>query len=88
MPLFLLKFQRLKVLWVGCWSIALFVGVLCHVPGWAVEKFDWSTVLAIPPGTHQITGNQILHFIPRALEDGAFERVKAPGFHDRRGGQY
>lgn len=29
---------------------------------WAAEKFDWSQVLAIPPGTNQTAGNQILHF--------------------------
>ncbi len=36
--------------------------VICQVTGWAVEKFDWSAVLTIPPGTNQTTGNQILHF--------------------------
>lgn len=36
--------------------------LICQAPVWAVEKFDWSTILAIPPGTNQTTGNQILHF--------------------------
>ena len=30
--------------------------------GWGGEKFDWSKVLNIPPGSDQIGGNQILHF--------------------------
>lgn len=34
----------------------------CHISGWAAEKFDWSSVLAIPPGSDQTGGNQILHF--------------------------
>lgn len=32
------------------------------ISGWSAEKFDWSTVLTIPSGTNQTTGNQILHF--------------------------
>lgn len=28
------------------------------------SKFDWSTILAVPPGTNQTEGNQILHFNP------------------------
>jgi hypothetical protein len=29
---------------------------------WASSSFDWSLVLEIPPGSDQISGNQILHF--------------------------
>jgi hypothetical protein len=32
---------------------------------WTVEKFDWSKILVVPPGTSQTTGNQILHFKSR-----------------------
>lgn len=39
----------------------LFLSIAC-ASGWAAEKFDWSTVLAIPPGSNLTEGNQILHF--------------------------
>lgn len=40
-----------------CFSILVSCHCLADEP-----KFDWSTVLAIPPGSNQTGGNQILHF--------------------------
>jgi hypothetical protein len=35
---------------------------LYQIAGWAADPFDWGTILAIPPGTGETIGNQILHF--------------------------
>jgi hypothetical protein len=42
-----------------CFSILFSCHCLADEP-----KFDWSTVLAIPPGSDETEGNQILHFKP------------------------
>lgn len=38
-----------------------FVAVISHSL-FCAQKFDWSTVLSVPPGSEQTQGNQILHF--------------------------
>jgi len=46
------------------WLILFFLSICCTF-GWSVEKFEWSKVVEIPPGSHLKGGNQILHFKPR-----------------------
>lgn len=36
--------------------------VCSHHILWGIEKFDWNSVLIMPPGANQTSGNQILHF--------------------------
>lgn len=55
--------------------------IACQISGWAAEKFDWSKVLAIPPGTSQTTGNQILHF--KSLNKPYWENKQAQIFVEK-----
>jgi hypothetical protein len=49
--------------WKNMKKLIVYFFVLCSLSCLAKEpKFDWSSVLAIPPGSNQTEGNQILHF--------------------------
>ncbi|MBX7067446.1 MAG: class I SAM-dependent methyltransferase [Parachlamydiales bacterium] len=62
-------------------SPIFFIFIICMISGWTAEKFDWSQILAIPPGNNQTFGNQILHF--KSLNKPFWENEKAQLFVDQ-----
>lgn len=54
--------------------------IICNA--WAMEqRFDWSAVLAVPPGSDQTGGNQILHF--KSLNKSCWENEDASLFVEK-----
>lgn len=52
---------------------------------WGAEKFDWSQILTIPPGSEQTGGNQILHF--KSRNKPYWENPEAQKFVEQHFGQ-
>lgn len=62
-------------------SILFFCATVCQIFGNTAEKFEWGTVLSLPPGSNFIEGNQILHF--KSLNKPYWENDQASLFVEK-----